>query len=127
MGTGYGNGFLIIMHELTQKLGSRKHRNAAFLCSGKFRIVRMDGCRIDDNLAVGRNIRSLLADTDAGTELCQMLGQLRSMAVGAGYRKAFLQENLGEAAHADATDADKVNRNRIMKMKLIHMIHILIF
>ena len=56
-----------------------------------------------------------------------MVGQLGSMAVGAGDRKALLQYNLSQAAHADAADADEMNGYRIMKMKLIHTIHILVF
>ena len=87
----------------------------------------MNGRRVDYDLTVRRDIRSLLADADLRAKLRQVISQIGSMAVGAGYRKALLQQNLGQAAHTDAADADKMNGYRIMKMKLIHTIHILVF
>ena len=91
MGTGYGNGFFVIAHQLSQKLRPGKHGDTPLLRCHEFRIVRVNGSRVYDDLAVCGNIGSLLADADLRAKPGQMIGQLGSMAVGAGDRKALLQ------------------------------------
>ena len=45
--------------------------------------------------------------------------------VGAGYGEAFLMENLGKPAHADAAYADEVNVAGSIEIDFIHRLHFL--
>ena len=42
------------------------------------------------------------------------------MRVGPADGKAFVQKNLGQAAHADAADSDKMNPAGLIKINMIH-------
>lgn len=120
MGSGHCHRGLVIAHQLSQELCPGKHGDAPLLRGSVFGIVRMDGGSVDNHLAVLRNIGRFLADEDLSPQGRKMIRESRSVAVRARHRKAFFQKNLGEAAHTDAADADEMNGNGSMKMKLIH-------
>ena len=61
-----------------------------------------------------------LAIVDVCAAFFEVLGQGRAVPVGAGYGKALGLKNFGEAGHADAADADKINVNWMVKIYLIH-------
>ena len=50
MGAGYSDGHFIVFHDLTQELCAGKHGNTKADRFLIFRIVRMDGCSIDDQI-----------------------------------------------------------------------------
>ena len=74
MGTGHGNGFFVIAHQLSQKLRPGKHGDTSLLRCHEFRIVRVNGSRVYNDLAVCGNIGSLLADADLRAKPGQMVG-----------------------------------------------------
>ena len=64
MGTGNGDGFLIVIHNLTKQLSTGKHRNALSLSLNEFRIVLVDSSCVDYKLDAGDDVFSLLAIED---------------------------------------------------------------
>ena len=64
MGTGNGNGFLIVIHNLTKQLGAGKHRNALSLSFNEFRIVLMDSSCVYYKLDARDDVFSLLTIED---------------------------------------------------------------
>ena len=52
MSSGNSDRCIIISHDLSEKFCTCKHRKSFFLCTGKFRIVRMDSCSVYDNIYV---------------------------------------------------------------------------
>ena len=74
--SGYGNGGIVVCHNLPQQFGSGEHGKASLLRSGKLRIVRVNGGRVNNQPAVGRNIGCLLSDKNPGAQRRKMLRQL---------------------------------------------------
>ena len=120
VGAGYSDGQFIIFHDLSQKFGSGEHRQPHVFRLLKFRIVRVDGSSVYHQLDIVGNIGGPLADIDSGTFGFQLLCQIRSFGVRTGDDKVFLQKDLGQSAHTDAADPDKMNVHRFMKINLIH-------
>lgn len=57
---------------------------------------------------------------NSGAFLLQGLGEGGRPYVGAGYPEAFVQQDFGQAAHADASDADEIYVDGMLKINLIH-------
>ena len=68
------------------------------------------------------NIGGPLAVINPRPLLCQMSGKLRFMGVRAGYGKSGVQQDLCQPAHTDASDPNKVNVFRFVKIYLIHIL-----
>ena len=56
MGAGYGNRYLIILHDLSEQLGAGQHGEALNGCACEFRVIRVNGCGINDHINIISNI-----------------------------------------------------------------------
>ena len=112
VGTGNADGRMIIFHDLSQQFGTGEHGNTLSDCLCKFRIVRMDGSCVDNHVNARNDIGSFLSVEDRGSFGNQVIGQFAFLCVGTGYGKSLFQKDLGQTAHADAADADKMYVNR---------------
>ena len=120
VGAGNGHGVLVVFHHLPQKLRPGQHGEVPADRLFIFRIVGMDGRRIYDDLNVAADIGGPLAQEDPGTVVLKMICQRAGVHVGAAHLKAPGEEHLGQAAHTDAADPDKMNSRRFLKIDLIH-------
>ena len=84
------------------------------------RIVRVNGSGKHRQVNVFGDIFSTLADMDGDAFIAEPLCQCGGAAVGPGYCEAAVLQDLGETAHGDAADADKINVNGILEINLIH-------
>ena len=121
MGSGYGDGKTVILHDLSQELCPGQHGKTQGNGPCVFRVVRMNGCRIDHKTGAFFNIGCALSVEDPGSFVRKSPGQRRFLTVRAGNGKSFFHKDLGESAHADPADSDKVDVNRILKLYLVHM------
>jgi hypothetical protein len=77
-----------------------------------FGVVLLDRRRGDDNMRafdVGR----FVAFVDCGAKILQPLGDVRRLGVRAGNGIAESEQDFGDAAHSDATDANQVDALKI--------------
>src|SRR6185369_1423756 len=73
-----------------------------------FRIVVTHGSRADDDVRMS-DIFSSVAFEDFNTHVLQAIGDVRAFQIGAGHTKAEIHQHLGNAGHADTTDAYEMN------------------
>ena len=120
VGSGYTNGRFVVFHNLTQQFCTGQHgkRLACGFC--KFRIVRMDGSRVDDHINARNNIGSFLTVKDLRSFGDQVSGKIGFLRIRTGYGKSFLQKNFRKTTHTDAADADKMYMAWLFKVYLIH-------
>ena len=126
MSSGNGNRSIIIPHDLPEKLCTCEHWKSFFLCTGKFRVVRMDSCGIYHNIYVIGNVCGTLSVIDGGSLFLQCLGKRTGFGIGTGNDKILAEKNLGQSAHADAADTDKMYMKWFVKIYLIHSMFSLI-
>ena len=81
----------------------------------------MDGGCVDDGVDAGGDIFRPLADGDDGSERAKTVYEGRAAGIRTGYREACAEKDLGEAAHTDAPDADKMYMFRFVKIYAIHI------
>ena len=75
---------------------------------GDFRIVARDRGAGDDHFGSG-DVLGAMAFEDDGAQRGQAMRDRRRLQVGAGNLVAEVQQHLGDAAHADAADADEMH------------------
>ena len=90
VGTADGDGSGIVVHELSQELGTGQHGDACVICSFPLGIIRMDGCRVNDQLNVLCDIGCALTDENLCAIFFQLFCQSGGFIVRTGYGKAFL-------------------------------------
>src|SRR6185369_6561528 len=73
-----------------------------------FRIVFAHGSRADDDVRMS-DIFSSVAFEDFNPHVLQAIGYVRAFQIGAGDTKAEIHQYLGNAGHADTTDAYEMN------------------
>ena len=120
MGTGYSDGFLIVFHELSEKLRSGEDREILCRCCRVLRVIRVNSCRVYNSVdIVGNVLRPLPVD-----DLCavggELVGELGLVGIRAAYCESSLQQDLSQSAHADSANANKVNMFWFIKIDLIH-------
>ena len=120
MSSGYGDGFLIVFHELSEKLCSGEDRQVLRRCRRVLRVIRVNSCCVYNSVdIVGNVLRPLPVD-----DLCavdgELVGELGFMGIGAAYCESSLQQDLSQSTHADSADSDKVNMFWFIKIDLIH-------
>ena len=120
MCAAYGNGRFVILHHLPQKLCPGQHGKIHSSGGDQFRIIRFDGCSIDDQVNVWGDVFLALSIVDAGALRRQDMSQVRRRSVGAGDLKLFCQKDFCESAHTDAADTNKVYVNWILEIDLVH-------
>ena len=87
--TGNGDRCIVVAHDLSEQLGTGQHRNTGSFCSGKFRIVRMDGCGINNKVGSRKNVFCLLTVENLCAKRSQVAGQVTFFCIGTGNCKAF--------------------------------------
>ena len=120
MGTGNRNRCVVVAHDLSKKLCTCEHWKTFLSGAGEFRVVRMDGCCVYNNIYIILDIGSALSIVNHCTALLQCAGKRAGFCIGAGDPEILFKKNLCKAAHADAADSDKMNVKRFMKVYLIH-------
>ena len=127
MSSGYSDRGIVVAHDLSEKLCPGEHWDSFFLCTGKFRVVRMDCCCIDNDINRILNVGSTLSIVESCTLAFKKGGQRAFFRVGTGDGKALLQENFGQSAHADSANTNKMDGDWFVKVYLIHNKNLLIF
>ena len=120
VGTGNGDRCIVVTHDLAEKFRTCEHWEPFFFCTGKFRVVRMDRCCVDNHIDIIFDIGCTLSVVDDGTTFLECTCKRTGFGIGTGDTEVFLKKDLGKAAHADAADTDKMNMKRFMKVYLIH-------
>jgi hypothetical protein len=99
-------------HQFGEHFRAPHHRHALGARGNELRIVALDGSRHDNHLGVAEIVRRV-PDRDGGALLAQpldvgVLGRVRAL-----HRIAEINQHFGDPAHADAADADEVDRTDI--------------
>jgi hypothetical protein len=110
MGAGDGDP-VAQAHQLGEHLGARNHGNAAAPRLDDFRIRRGDRRRHHDHVG-GADVCGVVPEMYSHAELCQPLRHVRFPGVRTRYLVPEIGEQLGDAAHADASDTDEVHPPR---------------
>ena len=100
---------LLEPHQLGQHLGAAHHRQQALARRLELGIVALDR-RGDDHHPRLAEIGGVVADGDGNPQLAQALDVGVVGEVGALHPVAEIDQHLGDAAHADAADADEMHR-----------------
>ena len=127
MGSGYGDGGLVVGHELAQEIGSGHHGDALFHSGFIFGIVRMDGCGVDHEIRTVLNVVCALTVINRGAAAGQKVGQGGLFGIRTGYGEMGCQQDLCQAAHADSADADEMDMNGLLEIYLIHSENLLLY
>ena len=94
-------------HQLGQHLGALNDRNLARVRLGHLGIGRVDGGAGHHHRGAG-DVGRVVALVNGGAQLRQPLSHRAAAQVGARDLHAQVEQNLGNAAHADAADTDEV-------------------
>jgi hypothetical protein len=100
--------------KLGQHLGALNDGNLVSARLQHFGIVRGDGGTGDDDRGSG-NVSGVVALVDGGAQLSETVGHRATAQVRAGNFHIEVEQDLRDAAHADATDADEVRVLRSSK------------
>ena len=114
------DGLIVGCHHLAEKLGPCEHREAAADRARIFRVIRMNGGGIDHHIGVRRYIICSLTKTNLRSLLLQAACQRGFMRIRSAYGKTAAQKDPGDAAHADSSDADKMNMAGLIHADLVH-------
>ena len=110
LAVGAGDGDAAFQpHQLGQHLGAAHHRQALLAGGNEFRVVALDRRRHHQHLGAVEVLR-LVADGDLGALVAQPLDVGVVARVRALHRIAEVDQHLGDAAHADAADANEMDR-----------------
>ena len=111
LAVGAGDGDAAFQpHQLGQHLGAPHHRQPLLARGDKFGIVALDRRRHHQHLGAV-DVGGLVTDEDLGALVAQPLDVGVVGGVGALHRVAEIDQHLGDAAHADAADADEMDRS----------------
>jgi hypothetical protein len=106
---GAGDGDAVFhAHQLGQHLCPGDDRDHPLPGLENLRVVLLNGRGGDHHINM-RQVLAGMADVDLAADGCQALRGIRLAQVGAGDLVAQVQQDLGNAAHADAADADEVD------------------
>ena len=95
-------------HEISQHLRPAVDLQPPAACFDHLFIVFLDCGRIDHGFAVGRDVFRPVAEIDFRAGGDQFVDEAAGHHVGAADGKSLVQHDLGDGAHADAANADKV-------------------
>src|SRR2546426_690416 len=103
-----GNGDAVFQaSELGQHFSSRNHRNLPSLRFLNFWIVGTHRRRGNDDMSVS-NVFAHVARKDGCPTLFKALGDSRQAHIRTGHFVSEVEQDLSDAAHADAADPDKM-------------------
>ncbi len=100
-------------HELAEHFRARHDRNAARTRGRDFGVVGFDRARCDEHVDVVDVLR-VVALVDARAERGETARRRVLAAIGARYRITEIAEHFGDAAHADAADADEMHAAEVL-------------
>ena len=89
VGTGNSNRSIIVAHDLSEQLGTCQHRNAGSFGGGKFRVVRVDCCGVNDKINARNHIFGFLTVENLCAKRSQVTGQIALLCIRAGNGKVF--------------------------------------
>ena len=101
-------------HQFGQHFGAAHHRQALGARGDELRIVALDGGRDDDDVGAV-DIFRLMADGNLDALVAQPLDVGAVGDVRTGYAVTEIGQHLGDAAHADAADADEMHRTDVAR------------
>ena len=101
-------------HQLGEHLGAAHHRQVPRPRRVELGVARLDR-RGDDDDARALEVLGVLADEDPRALLLQPLGDRARLGVRALHGEAVVQQHLGDARHADAADADEMDRPDVVR------------
>ena len=119
---GYGNGLMIILHQLAEKLRTCEHGTSRLRGCCELRVIRMDSCRIDDDVYIRCDVLCFLPDGHDGTVRPEVLDEVRVVCVRTCDFEASAEKNFRQTAHADSADSYKMYMLRSIEINLIHKI-----
>ena len=103
-----GDGDAVLeAHQLGQHLGALNDGNLAGVGFNDLGVARADRGAGDNDRGAGY-VAGLVAFIDGCAQLRQAVGDWTAAKIGAGDFHAEAEQNLGNAAHADAADTDEV-------------------
>ncbi len=108
-------------HQFGQHFGATHQRNAPAARLDHFRIVLFHRRRINQGADAFGYMGGFMTDEDLRAELFQTLGIGRGLGVGTLHLIADLDHDFGNAAHADAADANKVDGTEIERRRALGM------
>ena len=111
MGSGDGDA-VFQAHQLGKHLGARDHRDFHFVRFDDFGIVGDDGGRSDHHVSAV-DVDGFVRVENGGAEFGEAFGDGRRLAVRTGNGIAEGEQDFGDAAHADAADADEMDALKI--------------
>ena len=92
-------------HQFGKHFGARNHRNFTLVRFDDFGILGIDGRRGHNDVRAFY-VAGLVALVDHGAKILQTFGDGGGLGIRSGNRVAEGQQNFGDTAHADASDAD---------------------
>ena len=95
-------------HELGQHLGPRDRRDPVLAGGLDLDVVARHRGGKDDHVRAF-HVARVVADEDLGPHLLQALHRVGPLLIRAGHRVAEVQQDLGDARHADAADAHEMD------------------
>ena len=101
-------------HQLGEHLRAPHDRQAAGTRLDEFRIVALDR-RGDDHESRAVEVAGVMADRDFDAAVAQPLHVRAVRHVGAAHAVVLVGKHLGDAAHPDPADADKMNRTDVAR------------
>ena len=87
--TGNGDRCIVVAHDLSKQFSTGQHRNTGSFGGGKFRVVRVDRCGVNDKVDARNDIFRLLAVENLCAKRSQVAGQVTFFCIGTGNCKAF--------------------------------------
>src|SRR5262245_53287912 len=103
MRAGDSDGVWLQSHQLRQHFGARDHWDRAAVCFDDLGVVVTHGGRAHNDVRVS-DILSGMTFKDLNTHLLQAIGDVGAFQIGTGDTEAEIDEHLGDAGHADASD-----------------------
>ncbi len=95
-------------HQLGEHLRTSHHRQPQLAGRGDLGVGGIDRAGHDDEIRIA-DVIAAVSDEDLRAEATQALCDAGVLQVGTLHRVAEIQQHLGDAAHADAADADEVD------------------
>jgi hypothetical protein len=120
-------GIAVIVHDLPEQLRPCEHGLSAPERFRKFRVVRMNGSGINDDVRFIADVVRTLGTGDHSSLRLKLLRQPGPPGIGSGYSKTFLHKNGSEPAHADAAYTDKVDTYGVLKIYPVHIMKYSLF
>jgi hypothetical protein len=120
LAVGAGDGDAVLEpHQLAEHLGAADHGDAAAARLAHLGVLRRDR-RGDHHQLDAFEVVGRVPLEDHGAQLLEPLGGLAEHLIGAAHLEVVLEQDLGDAAHAGAADADEVDPREVGELGEVH-------